>query len=265
MTNAHLDFGWARREEQGFIRRIMDWTETVASGHQWYRTDFLNPRERFLVQAIVRHSGLVVTWFGGGEGAERQRGLIMPDDWQPQEADFEVNVLQVQRLDRGTLSHGAVLGALLGTGVDRRKTGDIEVSSSGALVAVCKELTSFLMTEWRQVGRHEIFLGLSKGGAFLPPEYEWKRVNVASLRLDAVLAQVCHYSREQSQTAVRQGKVKLNFVEWTKPDEIVQENDMISVRGFGRILVREATGTSRKGREWVNVGVLLARLEPDDG
>ncbi|RIV28228.1 hypothetical protein D2Q93_03130 [Alicyclobacillaceae bacterium I2511] len=264
MTNEHRDLSWARREELGFIRRVADWTDTVVSGHRWYRTDFLDLREQSLVQAVVRRDGLAVAWFGGGLGAERQRALLMPDDWKPQATDFEVDVLQVQRLDGGALSHGAVLGSLLGTGVDRRKTGDIQLSDSVALVAVCKELTDFLWTQWRQIGRHGCSVSLCTSVVFAPQAYEWKQVNVASFRLDAVLAQVCHYSREQAQTLIKQGKVKLNFVEWVKPDELVQMKDIISVRGFGRIFVREVVGTSRKGREWINVGILLSRLESSD-
>ncbi|MCL6431558.1 MAG: hypothetical protein K6V36_11975 [Anaerolineae bacterium] len=158
--------GWLRPEEQPFWRRAQDWLEQAAARQTWRLTDFLNPREQQLLTELAQQRGWVTAAFGGGPGAERCRVFLMPDDWQPQEEDFQVTVLSVTAAR--PLSHGSVLGALLGTGLDRRRVGDIAVSGCQAWAAVCSEVVEYLLGQWRHVGREPVQVERLPGAAALP-------------------------------------------------------------------------------------------------
>lgn len=260
----HLE-RWTRPEERSFLRRALDWVEYVRSQHNWKLTDFLSPRELHLLESTVRNNGFVLSSFGGSSTAERKRVLVMPEDWYPQESDFQVDIHSVITPTGVALSHGGILGSVLGTGLERRKIGDIFTRDGTSFLAVCHDVSGFLTSEWHQVGKESVVV--EKTTELLPfdaPKYERQTISVASLRVDAVVAQTCHWSRSDAQSALESGKVSLNFTEIKRTDTVIEVGDILSVRGFGRIAVTALLGASKKGRERVEVGVLRSN-QPDRG
>jgi RNA-binding protein YlmH len=248
---------WIRPEERPFIRRTLDWVDSVRANHQWKLTDFLSPREVYLLESVVGNQGLVMGLHGGAEFADRRRALIMPEDWYPEPSDYEVAILNVTSAEGRPLTHGSILGSVLGTGLDRRKIGDIFTDHKHSYLAICQDVYTFLNSSWHSVGRDAVTIGLAEERpTFDPPHYEPQNISVMSLRIDAIIAQSCHWSRQVAQSAVESGKVSLNFVELKRVDATVAVGDLISVRGFGRISVVNVHGTSKRGRERVEVGVL---------
>ena len=67
-------------------------------------------------------------------------------------------------------------------------------------------------------------------------------------RLDAVLAAACRLSRSEAQRLIAAGLVKLNHVPQLRPDARLEEGDLISARGYGRVRVTAFGGQSRRGR-----------------
>ena len=59
-------------------------------------------------------------FYGGYEQAERKRCLIFPDYYEPVEEDFETTCMKsIIPSKFASLSHGKILGTLVGTGIKR--------------------------------------------------------------------------------------------------------------------------------------------------
>ncbi|MCL6445510.1 MAG: hypothetical protein K6T83_18990 [Alicyclobacillus sp.] len=259
MKATDVEASWLRPAEVPFHRRIQDVAGRVHAEQRWGLTDFLTPREAYIATAVARREDLVIATYGGYPYAERIRMLLMPDNWYPQDEDFAVTVLQVSPDGAGgQITHGEVMGSLLGTGVERRKIGDIAVSDGRAHVVTCSDIVPYLLAHWRQVGRRSVAVSPVSASDVIwaEPIYVRDIITVPSLRADAIVAHACHWSRAQSQEAVESGHISLNFTPLTRPDEIVQPGDLLSVRGFGRVKVYEVIGETRKERRRVEVGVL---------
>ena len=71
---------------------------------------------------------------------------------------------------------------------------------------------------------------------------------VASERLDCIIALVTKLSREKAKVLVNSGLVSVNHFPETKCDAILCQNDLLSVRGYGRFKVAELGDMTRKGR-----------------
>ncbi|MCL6548876.1 MAG: hypothetical protein K6T30_08205 [Alicyclobacillus sp.] len=249
-----------RASELTFVRRASEWVKRVLQRQRWELTDFLSPPEQVLLEQVANAGGAEVAFGGGTPHAERRRALIMPDNWYPEDEDFQVQALRVDGLDAADASHGSVLGSVLGTGLDRRKVGDVALVSGTAWVWVCADVVPYLLSEWRSVGRSQVRPAPDVGPPdWRGPAYERQLISVRSLRADAVLAQACRWSRERAQGAIESGAVSLNFAEFAKPDEPVTEGDVLSVRGFGRVKVLSVVGWSKRDRQRVEVGVLRSR------
>lgn len=254
---------WARPAERPFLKRVSEWGDRVAQTGSWVLTDFLTPRELFLLEQYQSNDSVVIARFGGNPYAERQRVLVMPGDWHPEPEDFQIVTICATPVERMAISHGSVLGSVLGTGLDRRKIGDIFVQNDKAYVFCQQEVSNFLFAEWRQIGRHAVSLEqITAAVEWEPPQFEKTIVSAASFRADAVLAQSCHWSRGQTQEAIARGHVSLNFSELTKPETDLAVGDVLSVRGFGRVQVLGLLGKSKKDRERIEIGVFRSQFTP---
>jgi RNA-binding protein YlmH len=78
--------------------------------------------------------------------------------------------------------------------------------------------------------------------------YEHVSDTVASARLDSIVAALTGISREKAQSAVKSGIVCLNYIENTDCDSDVSDEDIISVRGFGKYKIEEVNTKTRKNR-----------------
>jgi len=80
-------------------------------------------------------------------------------------------------------------------------------------------------------------------------------VTVASPRLDTLVAEGFGLPRADAAALVAQGAVSLNYEPCAKPDRRVEEGDLLSVRGKGRLRLLSIGGASRKGRLFVTLGI----------
>lgn len=248
-----------RPEEKPFIEKMMEWVRVVDLRRVTKRTDFLDPRQQHILESIVnRTQGVHVYFFGGYNGAERVRALIVPEYVMPSNEEFGVVVLMVEnRNPFSTLSHRDYLGALMSLGMIRDKFGDVIVHESHAQLILGVEMRDYLLTHMHQVGKSQVLLTEQSLDTIdiAPPKLEEKVITVASLRLDTVLSEVLRLSRAKVQVLIKSGKVKMD---WKLEESVaaeVQIGMVLSVRGFGRFQILRENGTSKKGKSVLVIGL----------
>lgn len=254
-----------RKEEQAFIERVIGWQREVEDRFAPKLTDFLDPRERFIVSSIIgQNNDLLVKTFGGFQQAERQRLFICPSYFEPTLDDFQLSFFQINYPTKFVqLKHPDVLGALLSVGIGRSKFGDIRIEGDLIQFAVAKEVQDYVFANLTSIGKAKIRLEpLKPSEQLIHLEEEWfeKTYTVSSMRLDVILATVLNISRQKSQTLIKAGRVKVN---WTAREEIsfeVQEGDILSARGFGRLKVLLSEGRTKKDKIRLQIGRLEQKL-----
>lgn len=90
---------------------------------------------------------------------------------------------------------------------------------------------------------------------------QWKiqEIVISSRRLDVFTAGALRISRDQAKQLITGGKVKLNWATAENVSEAVNEKDVISVRGFGRMTLLGVNYRTRKDKLAVEVGTLLQK------
>lgn len=119
-----------RKDEQNFIEQVIGWQQEVEDRYAPKLTDFLDPRQRFIVQSIVGQSeDVIIASEGIFDESERKRMIIAPSYYEAQQDDFQITIFVVKYPSKFVqLKHPDVLGALLSLGLDRSKFGDIRIS-----------------------------------------------------------------------------------------------------------------------------------------
>ncbi|SCZ02924.1 RNA-binding protein YlmH, contains S4-like domain [Paenibacillus polysaccharolyticus] len=246
-------------DEWDFVDKATDWVERASKVHDMKLTDFLDPRQVFILQSLVNRSQDVQVRFDGGyEAAERKRALIAPDYRYLDEEDMGMQVLSITSDDQkiSELEHGDYMGSLLGLGMKRGKIGDIQVLEDGCHTVVAAETGAFLSLQLNQVHRLHVFTEL------LPlNQMKWSAtkldtidITVASMRLDGICADVHRLSRSKILIPIKAGRCKVNWKVVEDPSKPLKAGDVVSIQGFGRFKVLEQEGMTKKGRCRVKIG-----------
>lgn len=257
-------------ENRLFLKMTEDKYDRFLSNYAIDHGDFLSLEQQSMLMPFLRsHQKDGVFLFGGYEDAERRLTLFLPDytgvtseeeitDYfrtVPEDCPLAVLNVKVPPQEKAKLGHRDYLGALMGEGIKREKVGDIIVKPDGAQIIVAKELAEYLKDHYRQVGRATLnteivsIFDLDAGEV----HKEDLRFNVASPRLDNVVSAVFGLSRKNAVEAINRGLVFVNGVENGKPDYTMKDGEKLVLRGKGKAIYRGVSGTSKKGKSYIEV------------
>lgn len=76
---------------------------------------------------------------------------------------------------------------------------------------------------------------------------------VPSLRLDNIVSDLAKTSRSKAAQIINQERVFINGQNETKLSKQLKLNDIITIRGKGRFIIKEFTGTTRSGRTVIKI------------
>lgn len=246
-------------DEKPFVDRAWEWVERAAERHETKRTDFLDPRQAFILFTLAnRHPDAAVRLDGGSDGAERKRAIIAPDYLPLDAEDMGIAVLDIGSDDRriAELDHGDYLGALLGLGIKRDKIGDLHVREDGCHALIAEDIGGFLIGHMKQAHRVDVQVSVLPLSALreVKPELAEQTLSVASMRLDGIASDVFRLSRTKIVEPIRAGRCRVNWKTEENPAAALSAGDVVSMKGFGRFKVLEVEGVSRSGRTRVRIG-----------
>ena len=241
-------------EDRLLAAQTADKLEQCQRQNRMTHTMFLTPHERGIAERVISCFGTPPHRITGGyDSAERCVLLCLPDYMQPQgpeEEDLPFGAIRVNWGHGAVLTHRDILGSLMAQGIRRDVLGDLLIGPEGCDVIVMKECMPFLRDNWLSAGRTGLHPQEIPLDDLRIPCGDGKSVQdtVASLRMDAVLGSGFSRSRGRAAALIEAGRVSLNGCECLKPDRQLAEGDILSVRGMGRLILREVGGVSKKGR-----------------
>ena len=247
-TIAHLA---QDKDEQMLLIRAAERLTAAQQRNIPTATAFLAAREQTLLAQLFPHEPPV--FFGGCDGAERRVAAYLPDylgeSWLLGD-DSPVAAVRAVYFEEDTLTHRDFLGALMGCGIKRETVGDIYVAEGRCDFLVTRDILPYVLQNLTDAGRTRLHLEEIPLSALEAPEQKTKQIRstVSSLRLDGVVAEGFALSRSRAAEVIAAGKTELNYTLCTKPDRLVAEGDVISVRGLGKMRLEAVGGNTKKGR-----------------
>lgn len=245
--------------DEQLAAKLLDLAEGAHKSRKFRVSEFLDPHAYNVAEIIAANFDSVrLEADGGFANAERVKAAFIADDFYGR-PDYGMVFLQAAWDKRYyDLSHRDILGAFMGTGCKREALGDIVFIPEGAQLAVEKTLLSYLLGNLTQIGAAPVTLTELGREELLQKEEKVKVISatVADLRLDAVAAAGYGVSRSRMADEIKGQNLKLNWKEAKKAAQAVNECDVISFRGRGRVEVAEIRGTTKKGR----ISVTLKRF-----
>ncbi len=221
-------------------------------------SDFMSPTS---LSEIIGSLKGEYTVFGGVDFAERQMIRFGSVEELGYEEPFPITVLKIS-LSGGKfatpITHRDVLGAVLNLGIERQKIGDIFVNGNLCYVIADSAVAQLILAELQSVGRNKVTVKeVDSVPSELAPKKKEIEFSVSSNRVDAVLCKAYSLSREDSASLFDKGYVAINGKLCENRAKPLKEGDVVTARGFGKLLFENEGGLSKKGKLYVNISVFI--------
>jgi len=236
--------------------------ETVDQSTKYYSfefTNFLSPSIYVIAKDYMIPEDFEVSFIGGHVKSERKILVIRPSYMEIKENELPITALQINYSKKySNISHGDILGTLMGSGIKRAFVGDIYVYDDYAHVIVMDSVVDYLRMNINKIRHSSITIEkilLSKI-KYKESNYKDIKSTINSNRLDAIIASGFSMDRKSSKKKVLNDMVKVNHRLADTPHIELAEGDLISVQGEGRILLDQILGFSKKNR----LKIIIKRL-----
>lgn len=239
------------------LQRITDILTACERKYESHFSLFFDAESVLALQSYIHpEDGTECAFFGGYTGAER----CMFGAWPEYESEgiyerFPMELLEIVCPPQAKLSHRDCLGALLGLGIKREMLGDILCDERLFYVFASSKISDYIVANLEKIGSAGVKIRKLSIAEFAPPEpkTQTKGIFVMSNRLDAVLAGALDLSRAKAAELIRSERVSVNHALKTDVSLKVNEGELLSVRGFGRLRIGEEGNKSRKGRTYLEI------------
>lgn len=196
---------------------------------------------------------------GGAEGTDRRILRFGNSDELGYDEPFPIRCIHIappMAKFAEKLSHRDFLGALMNLGIERSVLGDIRVWDKEAYLFCLDSVAEFICDNLTQVRHTNVRCEIVKEAANVPEEEpERLTVQVASMRVDAVIAKVYNKSRENCLEMFRAQKVFIDGRICGNNSRQLKKDETVNVRGFGKFRVVSEPNETRKGKLSVEVAV----------
>ncbi len=239
-------------EDKYFVKKINDWIEKSEQSYILKYSDFLDSSKIKICKELFSFKSYNnYKLFGGYTNAERVMLCIYSEYCTVKDTDFPCVALEFDFRKCDKLSHRDFLGCLMNLQIKREMIGDIIINDGKAIVFVSEKISQFTLQNVSKVGSVGVNLNIATSDLNdLKSDVKYLDISgtISSYRLDCIVSFVTKLSREKSSAIVKSGSVKVNYNTVENVSSILNSGDIFSIKGYGKFLIGESTGMTKKGR-----------------
>lgn len=230
-----------------FVAKVKKYQQLVVEKQQIITTPFLDPYQRKIVQSVFgKVEGVTIVSCGGIENAESQRMVLAPSFYQLEDDDFKIVILEFKYNNKfDTLEHKDILGTLMSLGLKREFFGDIVPGDSCYYVAVDKTIVDTIILSIEKIKRTKVKINPYLGDITRNQGFTIRSHILSSLRLDKVVSTMYGMPRSKAVELIRAGLVKVNYKVVDEIDFLCNNDDILSIRRYGRVMLRNTNRTTK--------------------
>lgn len=233
-------------EDKELLSRVEDLADTYFTRNKPVYLGFLNEHEQYIIKHSFPFYSSQLYFYGGFENAKRKFLCFSEND---DISDYPIAKIFFKFRKSDKLSHRDFLGALMNLGIDRSCVGDIVVNEGEAVCFVKNEIKDYIESQILKIGRTGVrIVDESECNIDYSDDIESLSLIVSSMRLDVIVAALTKISRGKTVSFVLSGKIFVNYCENKNVSCILKEGDILTIRGYGKFIVKEQLGTTKKQR-----------------
>lgn len=231
--------------------RFLELSERAVQRYLPISTDFLTLFEQTVLKELK--ISCLYKLYGGTELSERKICVFYPEDYDENKimppAEFiKISPKNDKFAEKKT--HRDFLGTILNLGIKREMIGDIYLTkdNKSAFVYVHNKMTEYICSNLNRIGNVAFFAVKSDRVDNCKMNFKIKLFTFASKRVDLIIADIFNISRNNSKRLFSEDKIFINGRLCKRAEKLLEKDDIISVRGFGKFKIKDEKGISKKGK-----------------
>ena len=250
------NFNNEKTNDELLIAKVTDQYDFCISKNKITYTDFMQINEKSLINKylVSKHINNYF-WYGGINDAEREILIFYPDkltkDMAFKNIDTILSCVHIELPNEIQMEHREFLSGIMKMGIVREKFGDIIVRNNGADIIAFVDTAEYFKNNLNLLTRFQ------KATITIKPlsSLEQKEITfididiiVSSIRLDNIVAELCHCSRSHAQNILKEQRVFVDGILEVKDSKKINISSIITIRGKGKFIFENTNGNTKSNR-----------------
>lgn len=165
------------------------------------------------------------------------------------------NIKIYEIVSSNDLRHQDILGTLYSLNISDEMFGDVVIWNNRYFIIILSSIDNYIKSNLMSIRNSKVEL-IEKDPYYLKDykqEYEECIIIVPSIRVDVIVSKIINSSRNNALEKIKNGDIYLNYELLTKPTYMLKENDIFSIRKYGKYKFNGIINETKKGNIIVNI------------
>lgn len=165
------------------------------------------------------------------------------------------NIKIYEIVSSNDLRHQDILGTLYSLNISDEMFGDVVIWNNRYFIIILSSIDNYIKSNLISIRNSKVEL-IEKNPYYLnnyKQEYEEFNIIVPSIRVDVIVSKIINSSRSNALEKIKNGDIYLNYELLTKPTYMLKENDIFSIRKYGKYKFNGIINETKKGNIIVNI------------
>lgn len=165
------------------------------------------------------------------------------------------NIKIYEIVSSNDLRHQDILGTLYSLNISDEMFGDVVIWNNRYFIIILSSIDNYIKSNLTSIKNSKVDL-IEKDPDYLKDykqEYEEFNIIVPSIRVDVIVSKIINSSRSNALEKIKNGDIYLNYELLTKPTYMLKENDIFSIRKYGKYKFNGIINETKKGNIIVNI------------
>jgi len=159
------------------------------------------------------------------------------------------NIKIYEIVSSNDLRHQDILGTLYSLNISDEMFGDVVIWNNRYFIIILSSIDNYIKSNLTSIKNSKVDL-IEKNPYYLKDykqEYEEFNIIVPSIRVDVIVSKIINSSRSNALEKIKNGDIYLNYELLTKPTYMLKENDIFSIRKYGKYKFLGEINRTKKG------------------
>lgn len=159
------------------------------------------------------------------------------------------NIKIYEIISNNDLRHQDILGTLYSLNISDEMFGDVVIWNNRYFIIILSSIDNYIKSNLTSIRNSKVDL-IERDPYYLrnyKQEYEECIIIVPSIRVDVIVSKIINSSRSNALEKIKNGDIYLNYELLTKPTYMLKENDIFSIRKYGKYKFLGEINRTKKG------------------
>lgn len=251
MQKSKIDqFVFHNSNYKSLIMRVSELADFVNETNSFKTLFFVDKKQKEVIINYLNHYEFVEVNFQSNIINSEYEYAYLYSSKDHKKINSFISLVQVEYKNKFiSLNHQDILGALMNLKIERHYLGDIVCVDNNLFFEISNHLLEYVISNIEYINKTKVVLKVIDENIIKKQEYQTYQTTIQSLRLDIIVSAIINLSRQKTKEYILQDNVKVNQIIESNISCLIENNDILSLKGYGRFLIEcDVNKTNKKNK-----------------